>query len=186
MIEFCFPWDAPHLNWQDLKPCAQDPDAFDNGEEGEEDEEKECDPAIDVDDDNDEKAGKGLRSSGSGKTDTTPPAAAEEPNTKPAQGAETKVEKKVDEQVREKDWEKEKVSDKKSSAVDTSEKTHDWKDGDQDKKNKADSTGTDLAKGRTDEKPKEEATPTGQGTQGSFFDKSKMLKFVQIYVPNTT
>lgn len=153
--------ETTHLNWQDLKQCAGDPDAFDNQEEGEEEEEKENDPTIDPDDDKNEKAGKGLksdsRSSGSGKKNTTEPAAAVEPNTEPAQveAAETKVEKKVDEQVKAKD--EEKVSDK-------NEKNHDSKEGDNDESSKADSAGKALAKGPTNEKTKEEEPkPTGEG-----------------------
>ena len=68
-------------------------------------------------DDDDKKAGKGLKSdsgsSGSGKTRATAPAAAEEPTTKPEQveTAERKVEKKDDEQVGEKDLEKANTKD---------------------------------------------------------------------------
>ena len=75
-------------------------------------------------------------------------------------------------------------SDNDSRAANTSEKKHDSNKDDQDKKSKADSAGTDLAKGPTDEKPKTEATPTRQGAQGSFVDRSKMIKFVQISVPS--
>ena len=159
-LKFCS-CETTHLNWQDLKQCAGDPDAFDNQEGRRGGGGKENDPTIDPDDDKNEKAGKGLesdsRSSGSGKN-TTEPAAAVEPNTEPAQveTAETKVEKKVDEQVKAKD--EEKVSDKKK-------KSHDSKEGDNDESSKADSAGTDLAKGPTDEKPKEEEPkPTGEGT----------------------